>query len=205
MDAHFLLRRIHSLTGVVPVGIFLTYHLFLQTYLHTGAEAYNARVNSFYESPLAIWILIFVVYIPLFFHSFFGVKLAMEAKVQSEYKYYSHLLYWLQRLSGIGVLFFIFGHLYNAKLVPLLTSEWGAHHEHLVAGFANPATGMVTKTVYLLGILGATFHFANGINTFCITWGIALTPKSQAIVRQISIVVFLILLGSAMYGLSAIW
>jgi len=64
MDSHFLMRRIHSLTGVVPVGLFLVYHLYLQLYLHSGAETYNTAVNSFYDSPLAIWTLVIVVYIP---------------------------------------------------------------------------------------------------------------------------------------------
>ena len=41
MDSHFLARRIHSLTGIVPVGLFLVYHLYLQLYLHSGAEVYN--------------------------------------------------------------------------------------------------------------------------------------------------------------------
>jgi succinate dehydrogenase / fumarate reductase cytochrome b subunit len=64
---------------------------------------------------------------------------------------------------------------------------------------------MITKAVYLLGILGAVFHFSNGLNTFCMTWGIALTPKSQIRVRIFSIFLFFILAASALYALSAIW
>ena len=30
MDAHFIYRRLHSLTGIVPVGLFLIYHLYIQ-------------------------------------------------------------------------------------------------------------------------------------------------------------------------------
>ena len=179
MDSHFLLRRIHSLTGIVPVGLFLVYHLYLQLYLHYGAEIYNNEVNSFYDSPLATWALVIVVYIPLLFHSLLGVLLVFENKVQPSYTYFSHLLYWLQRISGIGVLLFIIAHVWNAKLGPWIAGTWGTHFEHLSSGFAEPETGMLTKTVYLLGVLGAVFHFANGLNTFCMTWGIALTPTSQ--------------------------
>ena len=67
MDSHFLLRRIHSLTGVVPVGLFLVYHIYLQLYLHYGAEIYNNEVNSFYDSPLATWALVIVVISPFYF------------------------------------------------------------------------------------------------------------------------------------------
>ena len=205
MDPHFLLRRIHSLTGVVPVGLFLVYHLYLQLYLHYGAEIYNNEVNSFYDSPLATWVLVIVVYIPLLFHSLLGVHLVFENKVQTSYTYFSHLLYWLQRISGIGVLLFIIAHVWNAKLGPWIAGTWGTHFEHLSSGFADPETGMLTKAVYLLGVLGAVFHFANGLNTFCMTWGIALTPTSQKRVRSFSFLVFIILIASAFYALTAIW
>ena len=205
MDSNFLLRRIHSLTGVVPVGLFLVYHLYLQLYLHYGAEIYNNEVNSFYESPLATWALVIVVYIPLLFHSLLGVLLVFENKVQPSYTYFSHLLYWLQRISGMGVLLFIIAHVWNAKLGPWIAGTWGTHFEHLSSGFADPETGMLTKTVYLLGVLGAVFHFANGLNTFCITWGISLTPTSQKRVRSFSFLVFIILTASAFYAMAAIW
>jgi len=205
MHSHILLRRIHSLTGVVPVGLFLVYHLYLQLYLHYGAEIYNNEVNSFYDSPLATWALVIVVYIPLLFHSLLGVLLVFENKIQPSYTYFSHLLYWLQRISGISVLLFIIAHVWNAKLGPWIAGTWGTHFEHLSSGFADPETGMLTKTVYLLGVLGAVFHFANGLNTFCMTWGIALTSTSQKRVRSFSILVFIILTASAFYALAAIW
>ena len=205
MDSYFLTRRIHSLTGLVPVGLFLVYHLYLQLYLHSGAEVYNEVINGFYDSPLAIWSLVIVVYIPLFFHAFFGIRLIFESKVQPSYTYFSHLLYWLQRISGVGVLLFTIAHVWNAQLGPWVAGTWGTHFEHLSSGFADPDSGLITKAVYLLGTVGAVFHFSNGINTFCMTWGIALTPKSQLRVRILSILLFIILAASAFYALSAIW
>ena len=205
MDSYFLTRRIHSLTGLVPVGLFLVYHLYLQLYLHSGAEVYNDVINGFYDSPLAIWSLVIVVYIPLFFHAFFGIRLIFESKVQPSYTYFSHLLYWLQRISGVGVLLFTIAHVWNAQLGPWVAGTWGTHFEHLSSGFADPDSGLITKAVYLLGTVGAVFHFSNGINTFCMTWGIALTPKSQIRVRILSILLFIILAASAFYALSAIW
>jgi len=154
---------------------------------------------------LALWILALIVYIPLIFHSVYGAMITFEAQAQPNYHYFAHLLYWLQRLSGIGVLFFIIAHVWNAQLGPLMADTWGTHFEHLVEGFADPESGLVTKTVYVLGVLGATFHFANGINTFSITWGIALTPRSQLRMRVISVITFLVLTVSSFYALAAIW
>ncbi len=204
MDSDFLLRRIHSLTGIIPVGLFLVYHLYIQLYLHSGAEAYNGVVNSYYDGPLALVLLIVFVYIPLFFHSFYGVKLSIEAQIQPEYTFFSHLLYWLQRLSGVGIFLFIFAHIWNTQIKPLADGTWGTHFEHLHEGFHDPTFGLVTISVYVFGILGATFHLANGINTFCITWGIATTPKSQARIRAVSIVTFILLTVMAFYSISAV-
>jgi succinate dehydrogenase / fumarate reductase cytochrome b subunit len=190
---------------MIPVGIFLVYHLYTQLYLHQGAEKYNEQTNAFYNSPLAIWLLIIFVYMPLFYHSILGAKLSIEATPQPSYHYFAHLLYWLQRISGIGVLLFIFAHLYNTQVMPLLNDTYGQHFEHLADGFASAETGWLTKSVYLLGILGATFHFANGINTFCMTWGLALTPRAQLRVRVLSIIVFILLTGVSLYSMSAIW
>ena len=205
MDSYFVIRRMHSLTGIVPVGLFLIYHLYLQLYLHSGAQAYNEVINGFYDSPLAVWALVFIVYIPLFFHAFLGIRLIFVSRVQPSYAYFSHLLYWLQRISGVGVLLFVIAHVWNAQLGPWLEGSWGTHFEHLSDGFADPDSGFITKTVYVLGILGSVFHFSNGINTFCMTWGIALTPNSQRSVRVFSISIFLILAISSFYSLLAIW
>ena len=144
MDSHFILRRISSLAGIVPIGLFLVYHLYMQLYLHSGAEIYNNEVNSFYDSPLATWALIIVVYLPLLLHSIVGTLLVFENKGQPSYTYFSHLLYWLQRLSGIGVLLFIIAHIWNAKLGPWIEGTWGTHFEHLSIGFTDPETGMIT-------------------------------------------------------------
>jgi len=118
MDSHFLMRRIHSLTGVVPVGLFLVYHLYLQLYLHSGAETYNTAVNSFYDSPLAIWTLVIVVYIPLFFHAFLGVRLIFESTVQPSYTYFSHLLYWCSE-SAASAYSFSFSHMFGTPSLGL--------------------------------------------------------------------------------------
>jgi succinate dehydrogenase / fumarate reductase cytochrome b subunit len=44
------------------------------------------------------------------------------------------------------------------------------------------------RIIYLVGILSATFHFANGLWAFCISWGIIVGPRAQ---RNASIVFML--------------
>jgi len=51
---------------------------------------------------------------------------------------------------------------------------------HLAVQFKNPLFAMA----YLLGSLSVIFHFANGLCTFCMSWGITVGPTSQRIMAQ---------------------
>ncbi len=56
--------------------------------------------------------------------------------------------------------------------------------------------------LYTLFVLSATYHAFNGLWTFLITWGIALTPRSQ---RWASRVSAMLMLTFAFFGLAAVW
>jgi len=38
---HFLIRRVHSLLGLVPIGLFLIFHMFLNLSARGGPEMYD--------------------------------------------------------------------------------------------------------------------------------------------------------------------
>jgi succinate dehydrogenase / fumarate reductase cytochrome b subunit len=46
---------------------------------------------------------------------------------------------------------------------------------------------------YIIGIVSITFHFANGVWSFCITWGITVSKESQKAVAILSFVIFVVL------------
>lgn len=46
---------------------------------------------------------------------------------------------------------------------------------------------------YIIGIVSSVYHLANGIWSFCITWGITVGKKSQTAVLALSVMVFIIL------------
>src|SRR5699024_11609798 len=45
---------------------------------------------------------------------------------------------------------------------------------------------------YVIGVLSVVFHFANGLWSFMITWGITQSPKSQQVMSYVAIIVFVI-------------
>jgi len=56
--------------------------------------------------------------------------------------------------------------------------------------------------LYTLLVLAAAYHAFNGLWTFCISWGITLTARSQLNMRRFA-VFFMVLIGAL--GLAAIW
>lgn len=60
----------------------------------------------------------------------------------------------------------------------------------------------IMLVLYTLLVISACFHAFNGLWTFCITWGVTLSPRSQNVMRKIS-TSLMILIG--FLGLAAIW
>ena len=95
----------------------------------------------------------------------------------------------LQRLTGAVVFVFLIYHM-GTTVAPKL---WYGHHLFEAAPFLidvmnQEFTTWTGRIIYLVGILSATFHFANGLWAFCISWGIIVGPRAQ---RNASIVFLL--------------
>jgi succinate dehydrogenase / fumarate reductase cytochrome b subunit len=186
---HFLMRRLHSLFGIIPVGGFLLFHLYENFHAWTGGpEAYNEAIRSINSMPL-VWLLeIFMIFLPLYFHAIYGIYIAADAKHNvSNYGYGRNRAFYFQRLTGIITLFFVTWHIYHFRFQKLL-GNYGAPQggesmsglpsfDIVKAAFANN----IIFTLYLVGVVAAAYHLCNGIYTFMITWGITVGPKSQRV------------------------
>jgi succinate dehydrogenase / fumarate reductase cytochrome b subunit len=74
------------------------------------------------------------------------------------------------------------------------------HHAYF--GEAIP----LTLTVYALGMLGISYHLANGLYTAGIRWGLAISPSGRRRLQIFSAAAFVVLLGmayTAIYGFYA--
>jgi hypothetical protein len=65
---HFYLRRLHSLTGIFPIGVFLVEHFFGNAFATRGPEAYNRYVEFLLGMPYLPALEIGLVFGPLLFH-----------------------------------------------------------------------------------------------------------------------------------------
>lgn len=177
-------RKLHSLLGVIPLGIFLLEHIFMNSMAILGEDNFNQAVEFLHSVPL-LWVLeIFVIALPLSFHAILGMKFVIEGKNNVlEFPTFRNWMFFLQRLSGVVIFAFLIFHLYTLRFQ---TSELPMYLK-VAEQLANP----LTLAFYLAGITAATFHFANGLWGFLINWGILTGTKSQKYFGYLMLVLFL--------------
>lgn len=206
---HFLLRRLHSLSGIVPVGGFLLFHLFENSKAFTGGpEAYNEAVRFINNMPMVWAAEIFVIFIPLYFHAIYGIYIAADANHNvSNYGYGRNWAFYFQRISGIITLFWVTYHIWHFRFQKLLGAYGPFKGGDSMSGL--PSFDVVREALlspfvfglYVVGIVAAAYHLCNGIYTFLITWGITIGPKSQ---RVSSLLTNLLFLGVTAMGIVAL-
>ena len=180
----FLFRRLHSLSGIFPVGIFLVSHLFTNAKALKGQLFFDRAVADINHLPFLPLIEIFGIFVPLAFHALYGVKLAFDGRVNvARYPYTRNVLYTLQRATGLLAFLFIAWHLWEFRIPKLLGyMSADAFYPTLESHLSSTYHGFpVLAVVYLVGIGASVFHFANGLFTFCFSWGLCLTRRSQRV------------------------
>jgi succinate dehydrogenase / fumarate reductase cytochrome b subunit len=173
----FWLRRLHSLTGVVPVGVFLLEHMFTNSKALQGKEAYNGAVEWILNLPYVHVMEILFIGVPILFHAALGVVIALRSKQNvTRYGYFRNWMYFFQRITGLFLVVYIAWHVWETRIYaikdPLVKLNF---YDFMAAKFQN--LGYVL--FQLAGVFAAAFHFANGLWTFLIVWGVIVGTKSQ--------------------------
>ena len=199
-ERHFWLRRLHSLSGHVPVGGFLAFHLYENYTATKGADAYNRMTRTLQDLPFAVAMEVLIIVVPLFFHGIYGLFITSTARPNViSNPYVRNGMYLFQRVTGVIVFAFILFHLWTTRLVQLQEHESLDLFRQVQAAVANPWI----YAFYLAGILSATFHLANGIWSFSIVWGLTIGPKAQRRMLYVSAAVFLVLSYVGVWGIQA--
>ncbi len=209
---HFVLRRLHSFTGIFPIGLFLIPHLTTNSSIvwasinkraeegvtfQPDEQSFVRQVATFWhevqfinELPFLILVEI-ALWLSIAFHAGFGVLYAVTGKGNTgRYKYQSNWRYTLQRWSGyIGILF-IFYHIATLRWGWSWLVPGGVEWDYEYASYTTAAAlqggtegitgwGIAVSLFYMLGVTLLVFHFANGMWTAAITWGLTVTEKAQ--------------------------
>ena len=192
----YTFRKWHSLMGVIPVGVFLTRHLIVNNFATRGAEAFNKAAGFMELLPFRYALEIFIIFLPILYHAIYGLYIAFTAKNNAvSYGYFRNWMFVFQRISGIVTLIFISWHVWETRIQAALGKE--VNYDMMADILNNPAM----FAFYLVGVVSTIFHFANGLWTFCISWGITVSPRSQRISTYVTLAIFL---GLSYVGVSAL-
>ena len=187
----FLLRKLHQVTGIVPLGAFFLVHMYTNSRALNGPKVFNEHVSGLHELPYLLFVEVFGIFLPLLFHSIYGVIISAESRPNVlNYSYGRNWFYLFQRVTGIYLFFFLLFHILNFRfgLIPGLNLV-------PIAGNAVKAFDIVSAefqipwvlAVYILGILATAWHFAYGIFLFAVDWGIVIGQKAQKVTLYASI------------------
>jgi succinate dehydrogenase / fumarate reductase cytochrome b subunit len=193
----FILRKLHQITGIVPLGVFYFVHIYTNSTAMSGPRVFDEHVQDIHNMPYLLFIEILGIFVPLFYHSVYGVIISREARVNlGHYGYARNWFYFIQRISGAFLFFFLIFHILNFRfgMIPGLNTT-------PVAGHADLAFSIVSREfqndiiffVYVLGVIATAWHLAYGIFLFAVDWGIVIGEKAQrlALYACLGLAVFL--------------
>ncbi len=176
---HFLLRRLHSLSGIVPIGAFLINHLLTNSTAFLGPERFDEHVKWIHHMPWLTAIEVLFIFLPIAFHALYGILIAWQGKLnQFQYPYMDNWRYTLQRITAWITVVFVVVHLIHFRFahwfgVPEYQAAAPFYFTFTKQGFLNLwLPTWLWVVFYSIGLTAAVYHFCNGLVTFCITWGI---------------------------------
>lgn len=198
----FFLRRLHSLSGIVPVGAFLFEHILISNATAiSGPAAYARQVNFLASLPLVLLLELFGIWLPIAFHALYGFYIWFRGDGNSiTYPWSGNWMYTLQRWTG-GIAFaYIVWHTWTMRFTGVDL------HEYPAASFGKVQAEVFHTPLflfYVLGLVAASWHFAYGIWLFSAKWGIVSGEKAQKRFLVICLVLFFVLTGAGLASLTS--
>ena len=168
----YLLDKLHSLSGIVPIGAFLLEHFWSNSYALVSVQKYNDVSAELQDIPWRIIVEAAVLWLPILFHGFYGIYIWWSGKTNVlGHPWMSNWMYALQRWSGIVAFVFIGWHVYTERFL--------GHGRTTYHDMAQAMSEPRYFVFYIVGVVAASFHFGNGLWNFACKWGIAVTSGAQ--------------------------
>jgi succinate dehydrogenase / fumarate reductase cytochrome b subunit len=162
-----------------------------------GEETFNGAVHLIEYTPVKILVEWVVIYLPLIFHAVYGIYIAFTAKNNlGRFSFFRNWMFMLQRLTGIITLIFLVWHIWATRIQAAMGAE--VNFDMMAEIFSSP----FMLVFYIVGVTSAIFHFANGLWSFAVSWGLTVSPRSQRIMTYFTLIVFVLL---TYIGISAIF
>lgn len=213
----FVIRRVHSLLGLIPVGLFMCAHLVTNASVFNSVESFQNLVYQIHSLGSLVVVVEWVfIFIPILLHALIGFAFIFAAKGNTKhYPYKANYRYMLQRVTGIIAFFFIGWHVLHMN--GLIHAEWFRESVADAFGLAQfrpynaastAAAAMqqpIVTGLYFIGVMACIYHFANGLWTMGITWGVWVTPAAQRRASNICMGIGALLAIVGMTAIVGLW
>ena len=198
----FVLRRLHSLSGIVPVGAFLFEHILISNSTAiTGPDAYARQVSFLASLPLVFFLELFGIWLPIAFHALYGFYIWFRGDGNTmEYPWTGNWMYTAQRWTGGIAFVYILWHTWTMRFTGVDL------HAFPNASFGKAQAEVLQTPLfifYVVGLIAASWHFAYGIWLFSAKWGIVSGEKAQKRFLAVCLVFFFVLTGAGLASLAS--
>ena len=200
----FYLRRLHSLTGIIPVGAFLFEHILISNSTaigENGPAAYARQVSFLANLPLVFFLELFGIWIPIAFHALYGFYIWYRGDGNSiSYPWTGNWMYTVQRWTGGIAFVYIVWHTWTMRFTGVDL------HANPMASFGKVQMEVLQTPYFLFyvaGLIAASWHFAYGIWLFSAKWGIVSGDKAQKRFLALCLVFFFVLSGAGLASLTS--
>ena len=167
----FLLKKIHSISGVVPLGFFLLEHIWTNAHIINDNISFELAVATLQNMPLLLFLEICFIWIPILYHGTYGMYIVFTGRPNvGQYSYLRNWLYLLQRITGVLAFAFIIYHTVTMRFIVKTTTA---------EGVTAQLGSTLIVAVYVIGATATIFHFTNGLWNIFIKWGITIGPRTQ--------------------------
>jgi succinate dehydrogenase / fumarate reductase cytochrome b subunit len=195
LSRSFVLRRLHFLSGIVPVGAFLVEHFASNAFATNGPKAYGEQVRMLTGLPFLVWIEALFIWIPILFHSLYGFYIWHRGDSNVvQYPLVGNWMYTAQRWTG-GVTFaYMLYHTVEMRFLGVeLRSNPDAGFGKVQLSFQNPWI----LAFYMVGVVAASWHFGYGLYLFAVKWGLVAGDNARRRLGTVcfGIVALLIVIG----------
>ena len=197
----FVLRRLHSLSGIVPIGAFLIEHFISNSESANGVQAYNDQVKFLTSLPFVHvleWVFIFL---PLLYHGIYGLYIWYQGDSNvSEYPWTGNWLYTSQRWTGIIAFIYILYHVIDMRFmgVHLMGGGYGYAFSKVWFDFQHPWI----VAFYIIGITAASWHFSYGVWLFAAKWGFTVGDKARRKFGYVCLALAVLLVGIGLWSVT---
>ena len=200
----FAMRRLHSLTGIIPVGAFLFEHILISNSTAIGLNgpvAYARQVSFLANLPLVFFLELIGIWIPIAFHALYGFYIWYRGDSNTaSYPWSGNWMYTLQRWTGGIAFLYILWHTYTMRFTGVDL------HDNPMASFGKVQHEVFQTPLflfYVVGLVAASWHFAYGIWLFTAKWGIVSGAKAQKRLLVACIAFFFLLSGVGLASLTS--